>query len=245
MKVKVFLLICLLAVCLPAANASAERKIPILIYHSIAEFKGHGSQELYVSPDAFEQQMLYLREHGFTPLTFEQWQEMDQVAKPIFLTFDDGYKNNLTAFAVFKKLKTDTFSPKGTFFVISEFIGRSNRLSEDDLKMLATSGMVSIQSHSATHPDLRKVDNLEYELKGSKEAIARITGKPVIALAYPYGIFNKKVIAETKKYYDFGIATTPEYFVKRGAKDEQYTLPRLYITYTTTIAEFAKIVEGK
>ena len=244
MKLKAILLICLLVVCLPA-NASAERKVPILIYHSIAEFKGHGSKELYVAPEEFEKQMLYLREHGFTPLTFEQWQKMDQVAKPIFLTFDDGYKNNLTAFAIFQKLKTEGFTPKGTFFVISDFIGRSNRLSEADLKKLAASGIISVQSHTATHPDLTKVDNLEYELKSSKEAIERITGKPVIALSYPYGIFNKKIIAETKKYYEFGIATTPEYYVKSGAKDERYTLPRLYITYTTTLAEFAKIVEGK
>ncbi|MGM9923089.1 MAG: polysaccharide deacetylase family protein [Bacillus sp. (in: firmicutes)] len=244
MKTKSILLICLLVVCLPA-NAFAERKIPILLYHSIAEFKGHGSKELYVAPDNFEKQMLYLREHGFTPLTFEQWQDLDQVAKPIFITFDDGYKNNLNAFAVFQKLKTEDFAPKGTFFVIADFIGRSNRLSKADLKMLAASGIISVQSHTATHPDLTKVENLEYELKASKETIGRITGKPVIALAYPYGSFNQKVIAETKKYYDFGLATTPDYYVKSGAKDEKYLLPRLYITYSTTLAEFAKIVEGE
>ena len=244
MKRKCFLAICLLVVLLPC-HALAETKIPILVYHSIAEFKGHGSKELYVAPEEFEKQMLYLREHGFTPLTFEEWEEAEKVTKPIFLTFDDGYKNNLNAVAIFQKVKTETFAPKGTFFVISDFIGRSNRLSETDLKELSATGMVSVQSHTASHPDLTKEANLEGELTASRERIVTITGKKVIALAYPYGAFNQKVINETKKYYQFGLTTTPGYYVKKGNKEEQYLLPRLYVTYSTTLPEFADLVEGR
>ncbi len=244
MKGRCFLVFCLLGVFLPN-HAYAETKIPILIYHSIAEFKGKGTKELYVAPEEFEKQMLYLREQGFTPLTLEEWEEAGKVPKPIFLTFDDGYKNNLNAFAIFKKVKTETFSPKGTFFVISDFIGRPNRLSKDDLKELAASGMVSVQSHTASHPDLTKDVDLKAELKGSKEAIETITGKPVIALAYPYGSFNQKVINETKKYYQFGLTTTPSYYTGNGTKDERYLLPRLYVTYSTELPEFAELVEGK
>ena len=244
MKGKCFLAICMLAVFLPR-HAFAETKIPILIYHSIAEFKGHGSKDLYVTPEEFEKQMLYLREHGFTPLTFEEWEEAGKVPKPIFLTFDDGYKNNLNAFAVFQKVKTENFAPKGTFFVISDFIGRPNRLSENDLKELSATGMVSVQSHTASHPDLTKEANLEGELTASKERIGTITGKQVIALAYPYGAFNQKVITETKEYYQFGLTTTPGYYVKKGIKEERYLLPRLYVTYATTLPEFAELVEGR
>ena len=64
--------------------------------------------------------------------------------------------------------------------------------------------MLSIQSHTATHPDLTKITDYEYELKESRDKIQKITGKPVIALAYPYGNFNDKVVAETKQYYLFG-----------------------------------------
>lgn len=223
----------------------AQRKIPILIYHSIDEYKGLGSKELYVTPDNFEKQMIYLRDHGFTLLTFEQWEDRNIVKKPIFITFDDGYKNNLNAFAIFQKLKSEKFQPTGTMFVLSDFIGRSNRLTQADLKMMVDSGMISIQSHTATHPDLTKINKFEYELKKSKEKIQNKTGKPVIALAYPYGNTDQKVVEETKENYSFGLTTTPELFSEKGMKDELYFLPRMYIKYSTTLDEFGKIVEGK
>ncbi|MGM9926786.1 MAG: polysaccharide deacetylase family protein [Bacillus sp. (in: firmicutes)] len=229
----------------PPLQICAQQNVPILIYHSIDEFKGHGSKELYVTPENFEQQMIYLRDHGYTLLTFERWEEIDKVKNPIFITFDDGYKNNLNAFTIFQKLRNENFTPTGTMFVISEFIGRSNRLNKADLKMMAESGLVSIQSHTATHPDLTKTANIVYELKDSKDSIQQITGKTVIALAYPYGKFNDKVVAETKKYYQFGLTTTPELYSEKGIPNELYLLPRLYITYSTSLDEFAKIVQGK
>lgn len=244
MKKVVKFFLCLLIVMVPS-QAFAQRKVPILVYHFIDEFKGLGSKELYVIPENFEKQMMYLRDHGFTLLTFERWQDIDKVNKPIFITFDDGYKDNLNAFAIFQKLKNDRFQPTGTTFVISDFIGRSIRLSKADIKMMVDSGMISIQSHTATHPDLTKIKNYQYELKESKDKIQKITGKPVIAIAYPYGTWNNKVVEETKKYYLFGLTTTPEPFSKKGIKDERYLLPRIYIKYSTTLDEFSKIVEGK
>jgi len=223
----------------------ADQKIPILIYHSIDDFHGHGAIDLYVSPKNFEEQMTYLRNHGFTLLSFEQWKERSKVKKPIFITFDDGYKNNLNAFTIFQKLKSDRFKPIGTIFAISEFIGRTNRLSETDLKKMVESGMFSIQSHTATHPDLMKVKDYEYELKMSKEKIQQITGKPVIALAYPYSLYNKKVVEETKKYYSFGLTTIPKLYTGQSIPNELFLLPRIYIKYSTTLEEFANIVEGR
>lgn len=220
----------------------AQQKVPILIYHSIDEYHGHGSKELFVTPENFEKQMIYLREHGYTLLTFERWKDISKVNRPIFITFDDGYKNNLNAFNIFKKLTTERFKPSATFFVISDFIGRTIRLSKSDLKMLADSGLISVQSHTATHPDLTKIKNEDYELKESKEKIEQITGKPVVALAYPFGTFNDNVVAETKKYYIYGLTTIPKPFSNGGIKDERYLLPRIYVNYSTTLEEFANIV---
>lgn len=243
MKRILSLFLCLLIYYGLPEKATAEQKVPILIYHSIDEFKGVGSRELYVTPENFEKQMTYLRNHDYTLLTFERWQDRNKVKKPIFITFDDGYKNNLNAFAIFQQLKSARFKPAATIFVISDFIGRSNRLSKTDIKTLADSGIISIQSHTATHPDLTKIENLKYELKTSKDKIEQITGKPVVALAYPYGNTNEQVVAETKKYYLFGLTTTPGPFSPTGIKNEQYYLPRIYVKYSTTIEEFAKLVQ--
>jgi peptidoglycan/xylan/chitin deacetylase (PgdA/CDA1 family) len=242
MKKMLVLFLSLLLLGLPK-SVSAKQKVPILIYHSIAEFNGIGSKELYVTPEKFEKQMTYLRDHGYTLLTFERWQDINNVPKPIFITFDDGYKNNLNAFSIFQKLATEKFRPTGTFFVISDFIGRTKRLTKSDLKMLANSGFISIQSHTATHPDLTKVENLTYELKESKDKIQQITGKPVIALAYPYGNTNEHVVTETKEYYSYGLTTTPGPFSMTGFKNELYYLPRIYIKYSTTLDHFEKAVK--
>ncbi|MFC3883527.1 polysaccharide deacetylase family protein [Bacillus songklensis] len=229
----------------PPSKGAAQRQVPILIYHSIDEFTGSGSKALYVTPANFEKQMAYLKDNGYTLLTFEQWNNIDKVNKPIFITVDDGYKNNLNVLKVFQKLKDSRFKPAATLFVISDFIGRSNRLSKSELKILADSGFFSIQSHTATHPDLRKITDYDYELGKSKEKIERITGKPVIALAYPYGDFNNRVIDETKKYYRFAVTTTPGPYVKKGVPNELYLLPRIYVKYSTTLEEFAEAIKPK
>ncbi|MBM4764805.1 polysaccharide deacetylase family protein [Bacillus sp. B15-48] len=240
---KYILLTWFLVVLLPI-TAHAQKSIPILVYHSIDEFTGSGSRELYVTPQQFEKQIIYLRDHGFTLLTFEKWAERNRVDKPIFITFDDGYKNNLNAYAIFQTLKNDQFTPTGTIFVISDYIGGSKRLSQSYLRMLANSELFSIQSHTATHPDLTATQDIEKELKGSKEAIQEITNRTVIAISYPYGNVNKKIVEEVKKYYQFGLTTTPGPFNESGVKDEQFYLPRTYIKYSTSLNEFAQIVEG-
>jgi len=242
MKRLVPLSICVFILWLPSV-VEAQQKVPILVYHSIEEFHGHGSKELYVSPDNFEKQMNFLKENGYTLLTFERWKDIRNVNKPIFITFDDGYKNNLNAFTLFKKLTTERFKPSGTIFVISDFIGQSNRLSKTDLKLLADSGFISIQSHTATHPDLTKIVNYNDELKGSKVKIEQMTGKPVIALSYPYGNFNDQVVLVTKRVYMYGITTTPGPYIKKGIKNELYLLPRTYVKNSTTLEEFKKIVK--
>ncbi len=114
---RIFLLLLLLSFGV-SSHVFAQQKVPILLYHSIDEFPGHGLKGLYVTPENFEKQMVYLKNHGFTLLTFEHWQDREKVNKPIFITFDDGYKNNLNAFSTFQKLKDQNFQPTATIFVI-------------------------------------------------------------------------------------------------------------------------------
>jgi peptidoglycan/xylan/chitin deacetylase (PgdA/CDA1 family) len=238
---KIFLLFFFLTFAV-SPHAFAQQKIPILLYHSIGKYPGHGLKGLYVTTENFEKQMTYLKKNGFTFLTFERWQDRQKVAKPIFITFDDGYENNLNAFTVFQKLKDDHFAPAATIFVISDFVGRPNRLTASELKNLSDSGYFSIQSHTATHPHLTKTNNYEYELKNSKDKIEKITRRPVFTLAYPYGSYNARVIKETKKYYRFGLTDSSEPHTPQGVDDGNYLLPRTYIYYSTTLEEFKQLV---
>lgn len=242
MRILIVMFLLLTCICGTSVQAAPKKSVPILMYHSIDTFKGSGIRDLYVSPESFEKQMRYLKENGYTPLTFERWGEIYNVKKPIFITFDDGYENLWNAYDVFQRVKDDTFRPVGTIFAISDFINRPKRLSRLELLHMSDSNMFSIQSHTATHPDLRNTPNSEYELKVSKEKLEAITGKPVIALSYPFGFFDDRVIAEAKKYYKFAVTVKQGLFTETGRPNELYRLPRVFVTYDMTLEQFAKAI---
>ncbi len=70
-----------------------------------------------------------------------------------------------------------------------------------------------------------------------------MTGKAVFALAYPYGKYNERVIEEVKKYYQFGLTDSPMIHPEMGDENTNYLLPRQYIYYSTTLEEFARLVD--
>ena len=67
--------------------------------------------------------------------------------KPVALTFDDCFVyfyNN--AFPLLKK-----YNQKATIFVITDYINGENYLTEEQIKEMADSGLVKVESHSKTH----------------------------------------------------------------------------------------------
>ncbi|MBJ8083600.1 polysaccharide deacetylase family protein [Bacillus cereus group sp. N14] len=220
-----------------------EQKVPVLMYHAIDDYHGQGIKDLFVSPANFEAQMKYLKDNGYTLLTFERWGDINKVNKPIFVTFDDGMKNNMNAFHILQKLKDDTFKPTATEYMIVNNVDAEGSLSTSDIKEMVDSGIFSMQSHTATHADLPKITNYEEELKESKEKLEKITGKPVIAVAYPFGHVDDKVVAETKKYYQFATTTKSGKFITKGEPDEFLKMKRVRIHHTTTVEQFASSIK--
>ncbi|MFD3447621.1 polysaccharide deacetylase family protein [Microbacteriaceae bacterium 4G12] len=220
--------------------------VPILMYHAVDHFNGQGLKDLFVSPDNFEAQMKYLKDNGYTLLTFERWGDIYKVNKPIFVTFDDGMKNNMNAFRILQKLKDDRFHPTATEYMIANCIdGGDSWLSTNDLKEMVNSGIFSVQSHTVSHADLPKITNYEAELKGSKEKIESVTGQKVIAIAYPFGHVNDKVVEETKKYYQYATTTKAGQFIEKGQPNELLLMQRVRIHNSTTVEQFASLVQEK
>lgn len=228
---------------LTKASITFEQYVPVLMYHAIDDYHGQGIKDLFVSPANFEAQMNYLKENGYTLLTFERWNDINKVNKPIFVTFDDGMKNNMNAFRILQKLKDDTFEPTATEYMIVNNVDTEGSLSTTDIKEMVDSGIFSVQSHTATHADLPKITNYEEELKGSKEKLEKITGKPVIAIAYPFGHVNDQVVAETKKYYQFATTTKPGQFITKGEPDELLKMKRVRIQHSTTVEQFGLAIQ--
>jgi peptidoglycan/xylan/chitin deacetylase (PgdA/CDA1 family) len=130
--------------------------LPILMYHHIDTLE-HTSPtdkigiDLRVSPNVFEDQLKYLRDHDFTSITSQEFGDyldgnFKLPNKPILLTFDDGYKDNFTnALPLLKK-----YGFKGDFAIITSVVGTGEYMSWDDIQGIVDAKM-GVSSHSVSH----------------------------------------------------------------------------------------------
>ena len=73
-------------------------RVPILMYHSVSDRPNVETRPLAVRPSALAEQLSYLKESGFTPLTMADLiaslhgeDDRHLPERPIVVTFDDGY----------------------------------------------------------------------------------------------------------------------------------------------------------
>lgn len=120
---------------------------------------------LSVDKDQFEVFCRYLSAHDYKTHFLDYWYEQENLPiknkKDLYLTFDDGYLDNLLiAYPIMKK-----YGIKGTIFVNPEFVDPSSGirtlegnngetqgfLNWDEICFLDKSGVMDIQSHSMSH----------------------------------------------------------------------------------------------
>lgn len=211
-------------------------KIPVLMYHGVTD-DTWGAAELFVSPSDMEAQIKYLVENGYDTITFEDWDHLEDFDKPVMLTFDDGYLDNYEElFPILRK-----YNAKATIFVITISVDRDERtMTSAQAKEMTDSGLVSIQSHTITHPHLSESQSLRMEIYSSKIAVARMTGYEPIALCYPYGDSSREVRDMTMEHYKFGLNMTGGLYTT-GTDESQIT--RYYVSRYTTMSEFIVMVK--
>lgn len=176
-------------------------KVPILIYHSVRPYYPGITKlvkEFTVPPDVFEDQLKYLHDNGFTPITpddltnyLTSGKSLPQ--KPFMITLDDGWRNQFNyAFPVLKK-----YNDHAVFYIYSDVIGKKHFLTWDEVKNMANANMI-IGGHTKSHPELSKIvdDNaLRQEIVGSKKIIEDHLGKTLNDFAYPFGKYNDHVVS--------------------------------------------------
>lgn len=212
-------------------------KIPILMYHGVSD-DTFGAAELFVRPSELEAQIEYLLENGYDLITFEDWGHLQDFDKPVMLTFDDGYRDNYEElFPILQKHQV-----KATIFVITGSVDiHETSLEYMQVRELAQSGLVSIQSHTYTHPHLDECDEetLYREHMQSKLMIARMTGYEPFVLCYPYGDRDEASLEVTREHYRFGLAMNGGLYT---TGDDVYEIPRFYVSRYTSLSEFAAMV---
>jgi peptidoglycan/xylan/chitin deacetylase (PgdA/CDA1 family) len=233
-------------------------RIPILMYHSICDELGgrHPYYETNTSPRVFEQQMRYLHENGYSPLSLDgaiDWLQSPRSGqKPVVITFDDGYRDFYTAaYPVLGK-----YGLTATMFVVSGFIGDQaiqfkgrNCLTWKEVKVLRSNG-IQIGSHTVTHAELefQETARIDDEIGRSKQNIEDRIGEPVKSFSYPYAFpeSNRALIAflarTLKKHgYENGVSTIVG---TAGQEADSFFLPRLPVNSWDDLRFFRTKLEG-
>lgn len=171
--------------------------VPILAYHQISSVP-----EAYsLDPEQFEEQLQYLRSHGYTAISLaDLFAARNGVRplppQPVIITFDDGYDDNyLTALPLMQK-----YGMRGTVFMIAGQVGQPGYLTWEQLTGLQAAG-IEIGSHTYSHVALSELnqDRLLNELVRSRQVLASNLAAPVAFLAYPFGQYNPETVAAVKQ----------------------------------------------
>lgn len=219
MKKKLYLFLIIIAIIginIPIVSAATIKKtsknkittIPILMYHYIRDYYNIHDPlgiNLSVSPKKFAEQLDCLKQLGYQTITFNDVINNKLPAKPIILTFDDGYKDFYTN--AFKELKKRNM--KAVSYVIADRIDAPGYLSLPEIKELNDNG-IEIGDHTWSHPDLRTLDEkkLTWEIMVSKNYLSHLINESVVSFAYPSGKYNEAAIAEVEKAgYNYAVTT--------------------------------------
>lgn len=122
----------------------------------------------------------------------------------IAVTFDDGLKDVYEMAYPFLKERNIPF----TVFIVTDFLDTEGYITTENLRELASDGLVTIGSHGVTHKNLNSLSAEEQkaELTESKRIIESIIGKPVNAFAFSHGQYNKDTL-RLMNDYDYGFST--------------------------------------
>lgn len=175
--------------------------IPALLYHK--------------TPDNFEEQLTVLRDRGYTTVTMSELNSIIRgtsagPAKPVAITFDDGFSDQLRAFELLKK-----YNMKATFYIITggelsnwcigadrkNFSCGDQYMNWAEIKSLQNSGLIEIGSHTLDHLSLpnQPVAVQRDQIIRSKKIIEEKLGTPITSFAYPYGRLTDSIAAIVKE----------------------------------------------
>src|SRR3954452_2315587 len=188
-----------------------DAPVPILMYHVVsAPQPGAPYPDLYTPKPVFAAQMKALAKRGYHGVTRAQvddyWRHGYALpAKPIVISFDDGYLSHYThALPVLKALGW-----RGVLNLEIDNV-RPGDLTASQVRALIDAGW-EVDSHTITHPDLTTVSDsqLRQELVGSRAYLRKHFGVPADFFCYPAGRFDSRVVAAVKAA-GYRAATTTE-----------------------------------
>lgn len=205
--------------------------VPTLMYHHIEDLgkaKTEGHAQLTVHTPYFKNQMQYLKDKGYTVVGMNDLVNFFDSgfklpAKPILLTFDDGYIDFATdALPILKE-----FGYQATLFLPTGLAENGGYVSWSQV-MDAANNHIYIANHTWSHHSVAASDAIvEREIQTADKALSDRGLNPGKIFAYPYGNSHPYAINYlTTLGYKLAFTTRPGMTECKGQRLE---LPRTRI----------------
>lgn len=239
---------------------TASAAVPIFMYHQVKPY--HAGKDV-ITPYEIESDFKYLKANNYTAVTMTDlinytYGKENLPAKPVIISFDDGYYNNYVY--VYPLLK------KYNIKIVLSIIGKStddfSRVSDinldyshvtwNEVNEMLKSGLVEIQNHTYNmHTittkrigcQISKGESLEHYDQVLKDDIGKLqkeitsmTGTTPNTFTYPYGKASKESCPIIKKL-GFKASLTCDYGINIISKDPEtlYGLKRICRVHNVTL----------
>jgi len=223
-----------------------EARVAILGYHDFTE--GDSSNTMVLNIEDFRDQMQAIEDADLPVIgmrEFLDWKQGkdDIPERCVMITIDDGWQATHTlAMEVLRE-----FDYPFTVFLYEKYVGVGGRsMTREQIRELAAGG-ATIASHSVSHDNLSsrrgRSDEayhawLKTELEDSHRFLEEQfgdTGAVVKVFAYPYGIYNDKVIEMAR---EFGYEACFTVDARKTEWDTDDMQIGRYVVHGTTLANF-------
>lgn len=213
--------------------------IPVLMYHYVSsEPDGSLGGGNWVSRKSFDYQMNFLKKSGYRVLTMDDYYAIQSghrkpQGREVLITFDDGHRSfKNEAFPILKNYRLPA-----TMFLISDSVkkggleGYADSLTAEEIRQLQKNPGISFHGHTKTHPHLKELADweIEIELGESKKALEAMLGRPVDYLSYPFGEFDRRIIAITEKS-GYKLAFSTSFKQLEAIPEGPYSMTRVKIS---------------
>ena len=187
--------------------SNVSSRVPILMYHQVTEQPVGPFRKYAITPRSFALQMKWLSLAGYQAISLDDLLksrsgEAHLSARPVVITFDDGFRDCVRHTAPI--LQRHGFT--ATYFLVAGLMAGSSRWLREShhlefplLDWSTARGLVAdgftCGSHTFSHPHLSWLapEQYEHELASSREVLQHELGRAVDHLAYPFGDFSPDI----------------------------------------------------
>jgi peptidoglycan/xylan/chitin deacetylase (PgdA/CDA1 family) len=221
------------------------------MYHRVAATGPAALARWRIDPSALEEQLAYLRDAGYVSLGLDAWAAHLAARTPaperaVVLTFDDAFADvaeHVVPLLEANGLTATVFAPTDHVGGTSAWdarLGTPARLMDWDALGDVVAAGVTVASHGASHRPLTALadDEVVLEAARSRAALEDRLGRPVAAIAYPYGdhdpVVRHLVGAAGLRV---GVTCEPRH---SHLRDDPLALPRIEIEGADRLAELVR-----